>query len=661
VSAIAVEDLLEAARGVLRPLEVISPAEFAQRHRFVVGGPFAGKWDNANGPYLVDIMNAVQEALETGKHLVCIKGAQQGVTDALGVNAVAWLLTYFGGPILYLTSKDDTASKLVRDRWDNVLESCEPLAKKHLAGKIHGELILQKRFTDASLRLAGSRSLLNFLSDPYAVVVFDELDSCQDRMADGSDPIAIIAERLTAMAEGRPVLIIAFAHPTTKARGAAKLYYQESDQRRAHVECPHCGRWFAPLWKDVKVFAPEGVPESEAQFDPAAYALVASCCGAILSETDRLRMIAKVEQRSTLAPELAKTKDWIGVHVWHLFLRKGGQVARLAKKHVAGLEDEGKAVVFTNKVCGDAFELDEEENPDEDAWRSCVTLPRFTGDPASYSRGELPADVTLLTAGTDHNMDSLHWTVWGWGLLPTADGARVRCGWLIDWGEVRREPPQKTLDAADLLPFAQHIYTRGWRRADGKLLQVVTAGHDSGWLPDGVHEFADARAGRAVSIKGGNDDLTSRNPILRWGKKPKRVVKGCEIPWRDDRIAIVNTFLAKRVFFGLVRRRFTLARKGAPLERDRWRLHLPVDVDDEVLEHLSSERLARRRKKVVWEVLPGAQNHFLDASLYAFALSEQASKLVEGRAAPVRAGAAAPQPQAREDDDEGRRSWRIGR
>lgn len=644
---LAVADLIATMGEVLRPLEVITPAEFAQKHRVVVGGPFAGRWDNTTAPYLVDVMNAVQEAITEGKHLVCMKGAQEGVTEALGINAVMWLLTYYPGPVLYLTAKDGTAKKVSLNRWAPVLKTCALLREKHLSGKLHGEQILEKRFADGgALTLAGSRSMNNFISNPYAVVVFDELDACQDRQPDGADPVATIMERLTAFAEGRPVLVIAFAHPTTKERGVGKIYYRESDQRRGHVRCPKCGSWFAPLWRDhVRAFPALGQSPASAERDPHCYKLVASCCGEVLSNTDRLRMIERVEQRSTLPPEAARQKDWIGVHIWHLFLRRGGAIEALAKKHIAGIDEEGKRIPFVNKSCGDAVEVEGTENPDETAWKACITHPRFEGDRASYYRGEVPAEVQVLTAGTDLGLKMLHWTVWGWGRLPIQGGGTVLCGWLIDWGVVKRDSAAAEIQAEDLRPFDGLIYDRLWTTADGRDLIVREGGHDTGYQPNPVYEFAARRPGRSIPVKGDNATSSSPAPLLRYGRKPVRIVRDVAVKDTRSFLGVINTYLAKRMFFGRVRRRFPRSRgDGLPPEIDRWRLHLPLDVEDEMIRHLASERLVREKRELKWEAQ--GPNHWSDCSVYAFALAES---LAETEA---KDEVAEPEPGDEDEDDE---------
>lgn len=638
-------EIIGVAQDVVRPVEVLSPAEWAERYRVVVGGPFPGAWDNTNGPHLVDVMNAVQEALRTGRDLVVMKGAQEGVTEALGVNAVAWLLHYYGGPILYLTAKDDVAKKLSRDRWDHVLDTCEPLKAKHLAGKARGELILAKRFTDGQLNLAGSQSMLNYISNPYAVIVFDEIDSIQEEQADGSDPIKNIRQRLTAMAEGRDVVMIAFAHPTTKERGAARLYYHESDQRRAHVECPRCGRWCAPLWKHVTPTPRPGQSQAQAERDPSCYDLAAPCCGEVLTEADRLRMIQRVEQRSTLPPEIAAAKKWIGLHVWHLFLRRGGRIRELADHYVAALDKPGEMVVFVNKETGDAYEFADQETTVE-AWQALVL--------EHYRAGEIPAEVSFLTAGQDSRLLELHWAVWGWGFVRTAAGGVLLCGWLIEAGvepgPAAVDRAAKTLNASDLAVFDQVLYDRFWPRQGGAAHLALDMGlHDSGWQPIAAYEYALSREDRrAIPSKGAATDEGARAAPVTWVAGPKWKVGEHEVSDPHLKRADLNTFTLKFDFLGQVVRRFAPADGGAP----RARLALPDGAPLAVLQHLSSEQLVTdpATGKKIWK--RRGPNHWLDCSLQAYAAALQLAPFLNGQTEAERAPAPAAPERPRTDEDE---------
>lgn len=615
-------DIIDAGLDVVRPLERLTPSAFAARYRDVNTKPFPGPWDNENGPYLIDVMDAGQERLERGlKGLILMKSAQGGGTDAIGINLKLWCMTYYPGPYLYLTARDDTAEELSRDRWDHVLATCEPLKKKRLDGK---DKIAKKRFTDSTLQFAGARSPNNYISDPRRGVTFDEIDSILGELPDGSDVIATIDERMSMIRESGATFLHVLAHPTTKDRGAGELYYDLSDQRRGHVKCPHCGAWMAPKWEHVRVVPHPNQAEAEAAFDPSCYVFFAPCCGAECDESDRQKMILEVRQRSVLAPEVAATKRWIGVHFWQFFYRSM-TVFNIAEKFVAAKikqrsGDDSNMRTFYNKVLGDVFNAQEKDVTIE----VLEKLAPPEGHSASFVRGTVPAEVQWLTAGQDSRLDELHWIVMGWGLvrdagLPAAAPPAL-CGWLVDWGVLpgprRLDPTRQTLRAGDLFVFDQVLYGQFWPSVDGALQHPVAQGlHDSGWQPAAVYEYCRAHHGVAFPSKGAAEDDRSKKPPVTWTGALKWKVGTEEATDPSLKRADLNTFHLKNAFFSLTEGEFI-----TPAGVRRPRLTIPRDYEGLVLAHLASERLIRdERGRRKW-VKRGA-NHWLDCAVMAYAVA----------------------------------------
>jgi len=204
-----------------------------------------------------------------------MKSGQGGGSEAM-INVLLWMLIHFAGPILYLISKDELAKEFSRERFGHANKTCAPVAAKHL-DEIGADLLLVKRYADAVLRIQGGRSILNLQSLPYKIVFVDEVDSLQDEVEGQGDPMKIAEIRTDAQLGD--TLIVAFAHPTTKDRGAGKLYYGQSDQRRGFVDCFHCGSEFWLQWDDVQVFPRAGQAPAQAALDPSCYLYVATCCG----------------------------------------------------------------------------------------------------------------------------------------------------------------------------------------------------------------------------------------------------------------------------------------------------------------------------------------------------------------------------------------------
>lgn len=615
-----VSDLLQAALDVVRPIERLKPSEFAVKYRKLKPGTTArsGAWSHEGFEFLVPIVDAEQEAIEAGLRFVFMKPAQIGGSEAM-INNAAWVQTYYPGPSLYLTSKDDVAKEFSRDRIGYLCETCEPLARKHLAGKAHGELIQTKRFTDGKLTISGGKSVLNFQSQPYRNVRIDEADSLADELRGHGDPIKLADLRTAAYAMFGTTSLAAFAHPSERDHGVGKLYYELSDQRRGFVPCPHCTAWFWLQWDHVKVLARADQSRAEAERDPSCYVYVTPCCAVELTDGYRLAAARRSEQRSTLPPEVAKTKTWVGVHTSHLYTKP---LAELAAHWIQGIDSPSVRRVFVNKILGDVYN-DATTRVTVEVWDALVLEEDV---PGSFVLGTVPHEVQWLTAGQDSGIHELHWAVWGWGYVRSEGGVPMLCGWLIDAGveagPAKLDASRTTLNASDLGVFSQLIYERRWPGVSGERHLPVDLGlHDSGWQPIGAYEFcrmtnADAkrqrRAPRAFPSKGMAHDSRSRAPAITWGAPPRYRIGDHDVYDPDMKPAHLNTFALKLDWLGLPEQRFATARGvRRPL------LVLPRGIPDGFTDHLASEHLATERGKKVWTA--HGPNHWLDCSILAFA------------------------------------------
>lgn len=619
-------DMARVYSDVLRPPLDLSPSEFAARYRYLKEGTTEqpGRWSNDVFPYLVDVMDAVQEALLTGKRgVVLMKSGQGGGSEAI-INALCWLLANHPGPALYLISKDDLAREFGRERFGHIIETCEPLARKSLRGKGSGELIQIKRFADGKLVIQGGRSVLNLQSVPYKFVVIDEVDSLLDEIEGQGDPVKLAEIRMDSF--GGPTLMIAFAHPTTRGRGAGKLYYDLSDQRRGHVVCVHCKKSFWLQQEHVRASPDEGMNQAQADRDPRCYHYFAPCCGAEITDAQRFSMIRNTRQRSVLPEDVAKRKTWIGVH-FSQFYMPSKPLAFLAEKWIEGIDNEATKRVYVNKRGGDVYDAAVTESPAEN-WRGLVCISRGVDDPEYYELGQVPRGVRFLTAGQDSRETELHWAIWGWGLLRDEGHHPTLCGWLIDAGVVAREKAS-TLASSDLRVFDQLIYDRAFMSVDGKFkFYVEQCFHDSGWQPIAVYEYCRTRPFRAFPTKGAAVDSTSNAPFLRWGARPRWRSGSEEILDETAKLCLLNTYTLKENWYGLVQKRFKWVRTpGMPAE-PRSILTLPRNVDSVLdarsvsfIEQSSNEYLAVEKKSLIWKRKGPQHWHDCNISAYAAALN----------------------------------------
>ena len=613
-------DMIRSYADVIRPREHLSPSEWAERYRYLKEGTTErpGRWSNEYFPYLAPIMDAHQEAMRSGKRgVVLIKSGQGGGSEA-EINVLAWLLDQHPGPALYLISKDEIAREFGRERFAYINATAEPLKRKALTGRGSGELIHIKRYIDAKLVIQGGRSVLNLQSQPYRYVMIDEFDSLLDEIEGHGDPLKL-AEIRTSAFSGQTG-IFAFAHPSTRDRGAGRLYYDQSDQRRGFVTCPHCAGEFWLQWDHVRVIPDDGLTKDQCARDPRYYHYFAPCCGAEISDAQRWVMCRSVKQKSILAPEEAARRPWVGLHFSQLYMLNW-PLARLAEEYIAGLDDEAVMRVFQNKRMGDVFDPAVKETS-VDAWRKLIVIKRSDEDDRFYQRGQVPRGVRFLTAGQDSGSRKLHWAVWGWGLLRDSNRYPVLCGWLIDWGTVEREY-SLTLDASELAVFDGKIYDRGFLSTDEKRSYWVRHGlHDSGWQEIPVYEYCRRRPDRSIPCKGDAADSASKAPAARWGSSPQYKIEDVMVKDPALRLLVLNTYTLKLNWIGLVE-------KSILIGGDKHcRLTLPVDVDDEFLAQSASEYLATHKKKMIWK--HRGPNHYSDCNVYAYAAALNLNPFQDG-------------------------------
>ena len=619
------KNIRRAYADALHVYDVGTPSQFAARYRWLKPGTTErpGRWTNEHFAYLVQIMAVEEEAIESGKRrVVLMKSGQVGGSEAM-INVVAWLKAKYEGPILYLISKDELAEEFGRERFSYILDTCEPLKRKALRGKANGETLRHKRFVDGKLDLSGGRSVLNLQSQPYRFVVIDEVDSLLDEIKNQGDPIKIAEIRLDAF-EG-DTLMIAFAHPTTDTRGAAKLYYQLSDQRRGMVSCVHCDEELWLQWEHVQPVPIGGMTQQQAERTPECWTYFCPHCGANITDAERWRMVRDVRQKSVLTPEEAERKTWIGVHFSQLYM-PNKTIRMLAEEYIPALDNESSMIVFVNKRLGDRYEPKVQDiTPDN--WRRLVWIPRGEDDREAWRRGEVPYGVRFLTAGQDSRSTELHWSVWGWGVRLGTDGLRVLVGRVIDWGVVER-PYSLELDARELNVFDQLIYRRLWPASwdHDRTFQVRQGGHDIGWNQIAINEYCRLHPYRAIPVKGAAETVTSRSlsPPVRAGVPLSYIVGSQRIS--DDRVRplLLNTYLLKLQLYGMLEKTVEVADDAGP--RKLPLLALPADAlggadGERFIVESSNESLVpsgnRKKEERVWK--RKGPNHFADCNVYAYA------------------------------------------
>ncbi len=571
---------------------------------------------------------------ELGVHTITVMVATQLLKTELLLNVIGYHAHLNPCPILILQPKGESAEEFSRERVSPMIRVTPVLRDLIGTRKMRSadEKISFKPFEGGFLAIAGAGSPDNLARRPVKIVLFDECDKYI--VTREGDPISLAEERLATYANS---LSIRACSPTIEGQSRIAASFEESDQRRASVVCPHCGhRTFLEFFKDVR-WSRDAADET--RHLPRTARIFCEACGAQWSEAQRLRALQTIRWHQTrafdccgvhhepledyarawhaletdAAPDIAVNGiwDWWSgeLHAvyrlkcpkcgaWPVDNRHAGftasklyspwakdRPAEIAAKWLASYRDEVLKQVWWNTQLGAPYRLRAGKEVKVE-----VLAAR-----AEHWAGEIPAGVGVLTAGIDIQDDRVELEIVGWGIDEES--------WSIAYEIIEGDP-----NSVDLWREVDAALLRTYRREDGRPFSIMAACIDSGGHhTQAVYQFCKERVGRRVyAIKGEAARAGQRSPV--WpNKKPTRRTKATYRP------VILGVNAAK----DSIRARLALDAPGPGY------MHFPADRDRNYYAQLVAERIAVREvaghRFYVWELPPGRANEALDCRVYAFA------------------------------------------
>ncbi len=569
---------------------------------------------------------------EPGVHVITLQCCTQLMKTAFLENVFGYFAHLDPCPMLLLQPKEDAAEQFSKERITPMLRVTPVLRDLVGTSKTRDaeETLLFKGFPGGFLALAGAGSPDNLARRPIRVLLADEVDKYP--VTREGDPIALAEERTATF--GANWLSARACSPTIADESRIEALEQKSDQRRASLECPHCGhRQFPDFFKHVHW------PKDGENHRPEEAQLYCEACGCAWTEGQRLRALATTRWHQTrpfmccdtrqvpldtyeaawrAAPEGAVDRIWDwwagGRHAvyrarcahcgeWAVPNQHAGfqagklfspwpkdRPADIAVKWLDAGDDEDLKQAWWNTQQGLAYRPHVGRAIDVEGLSARVEI----------WDAEIPDGVAMLTAGGDVQDDRVELEIVGWGHNEES--------WSIAHEVVEGDP-----DTLELWDRVDAVLKRSWRRADGRAFTLKAACIDSGGHhTQRVYEFCKARLGRHVwAVKGESARNGQRSPV--WpNKRPTRANKA------GFRPVIIGVNAAKDV----IRSRLQLA-PPPPGQRCSGYMHFPADRDLAYFKQLVSERLVTRQigavRFRVWELPRGAANEALDLRVYAYA------------------------------------------
>lgn len=643
-----------AARKGWTPPPRVSVPEWADRYRKLAkeAGSTSGNWrtstvEIARGPMLA--------VTEPGVHIVTTMCCTQLLKTALLENVFGYFAHLDPCPMLLLQPKEAAAEQFSRERITPMVRATPVLQALVGTRKSRSveETLLYKAFPGGFLALAGAGSPDNLARRPIRALLCDEVDKYP--VTREGDPISLAEERTATF--GANWLSIRACSPTVQSESRIETSYNESDQRRASISCPHCDhRQFPDFFKHVN-WDKDGEDHKT-----RTARIYCEACGVGWSEGERLRALQTVRwhqtrpfvccgerhvptqdyenawQEGATPDSVAAVWDWWQGDRWAVYRVKcptcgtwpvsnehaGFQASKLFSPWPKDKPSDIAAKWLAAKV---------DEDRKQTWWNTQMGLPyrphagRELKLEALAARGEIwpaevPDGVAVVTIGGDFQGDRGEFEVVGWG--------KNEESWSICHEVIEGDP-----ETPDFWERVDRFLQRIWRNANGRGFEARAVCLDSGHVTERVYQFAKARLGRRVwAIKGESARTGARSPV--WPtKKPTARNK------KSFRPVILGVNAAK----DSIRSRLHIEQSGPGY------LHFPSDRDINYFAQLTSEISVVKeeggRRYRVWELPRGRANEALDCRVYAYAalcglihfglkLNREAETIEAGRGVAVR-------------------------
>lgn len=505
---------------------------------------------------------------EPGVHTVVVmKSAQVGYTEIL-LNLLGYYISQDPSPILMVQPTLEMAETFSKTRLAPMLRDTPALAGTVAEARARdsGNTLLSKSFPGGHFALAGANSTAGLASRPIRVVMCDEVDRFPASAGAEGDPINLAIKRATTFHNRR---IILGSTPTIKGVSRIELAFNQSDQRRYYVPCPHCEKFNVLLWRNIKW------PDQ----NPDAAHLVCEDCGAVIEERSKAVMLTSGEWRAE-----SPCKGIAGFHINELY-SPWRRWAEVVKDFLAAKASPETLKTWVNTSLGETWE-EESEKSDPDT---------LFARRENYDASAIPPGVHYLTAGVDVQDDRLEAEIVGW----RQDGQDVPAeSWGIEYRVLHGDPAKMEVwNDLDSLLQTQ------WKTQAGRILRVMATAIDSGGHHTAqVYAYCAARKGQYVyACKG------SSGPRPLWsGKKSKSPKYKAEL-W------MIGSDTGKDAWHSRLRIR----------EPGPGYCHFPLNYDRHYFAMLTSEQVRTKYSKGrpvrEWFLPPNRRNEALDIRVLALA------------------------------------------
>ena len=570
----SISELEKSAYAAFKPPKKLTLSEWADEYAYLSAESSAegGRWHTL--PYQKAMMDAITDPKI--EQVTVMKSARVGYSKILN-HIIAYHIHQDPCGIMVVQPTIEDAAGYSKEEIAPMIRDTKVLTNLVSDAKTRdsNNTILQKQFPGGVLSLVGANSARGFRRVSRRIVLFDETDGYPASAGTEGDQIKLGIARTQYFWNRK---IVAGSTPTIKDFSRIERLFEQSDQRRYYVPCPHCGhmqylRWPNMRWQDD---------------DPLTASYACEECGALIPHSKKRWMVERGEWRAT-QPGNGRHA---GFHIWAAYsYSPNAEWSNLVEEFLLSKNDPEQLKTWINTTLGECWEDEYASKVGADGLMERAAVEK-------YEKGVPPKEVLMLSLGCDVQDDRLSMSLWGIG--------RNEEMYLVDRKVIYGSPAR-----ADLWKQMDEVLMDKYKNEDGVELKIDTAAIDTGGhFTQEVYQYVRERSHLGlIGIKG-------------MGQKGKPPIGK---PTKVD-INFSGKSLRKGVQLfpvGVDTIKTTLHNRLKDAELGDGYIHFYPTITTDYFQELTAERQVLRYKhgyqERIWVKKSNARNEALDEMVYAYA------------------------------------------
>jgi len=567
-------ELEKKAYLAFKPPKKLSLSEWADEYAYLSAESSAegGRWHTL--PYQKAIMDAITDPKI--EQVTVMKSARVGYSKILN-HIIAYHIHQDPCGIMVVQPTIEDAAGYSKEEIAPMIRDTKVLTNLVSDAKTRdsNNTILQKQFPGGVLSLVGANSARGFRRVSRRIVLFDETDGYPASAGTEGDQIKLGIARTQYFWNRK---IVAGSTPTIKDFSRIERLFDQSDQRRYYVPCPHCNHMQYLRWPNMRW-------END---DPLTASYACEECGELIPHSKKRWMVERGEWR----PTQPGNGRHVGFHIWAAYsYSPNAEWSNLVEEFLLSKNDPEQLKTWINTTLGECW---------EDEYASKVGADGLMERAATenYKRGEPPNLALMLSLGCDVQDDRLSMSIWGIG--------RNEEMFLVDRKVIYGSPAR-----ADVWKQLDEVLMDKYKNDEGFEMKIETAAIDTGGhFTQEVYQYVRERSHLGlIGIKG----------VGQKGKPPLGKPTKVDINFSGRALKRgVQLFPV-----GVDTIKTTLHNKLKDAELGQGYIHFYPTITPDYFQELTAERQVLRYKhgyqERVWVKKSNARNEALDEMVYAYA------------------------------------------